>query len=289
MTLQKQILVVVLSTTVLYSLNLKAVAQSDICFDIDAPDQSEFSEASVIRTDKQWPNGSTITVQFQSGSFAQIDAVMDYASEWTELANLEFTEISSGAADIRVNIDASRNHWSYIGTGAQNLPDSEPTMNLGVAGYPTNSPAFKRVVLHEFGHAIGLVHEHLSPEAGICWDRPVVYNDYFNRMGWSRQKVDNNLFITYATNSINASDYDPSSIMHYPVERRHLTCDQDVVGWSSELSQTDKDFIKISYPETGTGPGTTLPEDESSGGGPIDPLLPILLLGTLGMWRKNRV
>ena len=56
---------------------------------------------------------------------------------------------------------------TYIGTRANGRP-TEWTMNLD----PTN--VNRVIVLHETGHALGLLHEHLNPDANIEWDFPKV-------------------------------------------------------------------------------------------------------------------
>jgi hypothetical protein len=33
-------------------------------------------------------------------------------------------------------------------------------------------------VIHEFGHALGLIHEHQNPSGGIQWNKPVVCRYY---------------------------------------------------------------------------------------------------------------
>lgn len=54
--------------------------------------------------------------------------------------------------------------WSYLGTDATRVPKESFTMNLGFVDRPT--------VLHEFGHTLGLIHEHQSPfPGGFEWDR----------------------------------------------------------------------------------------------------------------------
>lgn len=57
--------------------------------------------------------------------------------------------------------------WSYIGTDASRIPLESFSMNLGFVDRPT--------VLHEFGHALGLIHEHQSPfEGGFKWNKEEV-------------------------------------------------------------------------------------------------------------------
>ena len=58
--------------------------------------------------------------------------------------------------------------WSYIGTDAATIPKESFTMNLGFVDRPT--------ILHEFGHSIGLIHEHQSPfSGGFEWNKEEVH------------------------------------------------------------------------------------------------------------------
>ena len=57
--------------------------------------------------------------------------------------------------------------WSYIGTDAATIPKESFTMNLGFVDRST--------ILHEFGHSIGLIHEHQSPfKGGFEWNKDEV-------------------------------------------------------------------------------------------------------------------
>jgi hypothetical protein len=57
-------------------------------------------------------------------------------------------------------------------------------MNYGWLLANTPDQEYSRVVLHEFGHALGAIHEHQHPAAGIPWDKPKVY-EYYARQHWS--------------------------------------------------------------------------------------------------------
>ena len=81
-------------------------------------------------------------------------------------------------------------------------------MNFGWFDVPT--------VLHEFGHALGMVHEHDNPRNNdIHWNKPVVYSYMSDHDGWDKQTVDKNIFARYSIQSINGSSYDECSIMSY--------------------------------------------------------------------------
>ena len=165
---------------------------------------------------KMWRPGRTLRIAFM-GTVNSIvrTKIKAYANQWLSHVNLRFSWVTGSAGDIRITTTPGGS-WSYIGTDALARPAAEATMNYGWLTPTTPEDEYSRVVLHEFGHALGAIHEHQHPAAGVPWDRPAVYA-YYARQGWSRAQVDNNLFARYAASQLNASTYDRRSIMHYAV------------------------------------------------------------------------
>ncbi|TKC13205.1 peptidase M12 [Pedobacter polaris] len=195
---------------------------------------------------KQWPNRSIIKVSLNGSTLAIRNKVIQYASEWEKYANIDFQFVTNDrTAPIRVSFGAT-GHWSYMGTDAKLISSRNPTMNLQFTNANTDED-IRRVATHEFGHALGMIHEHQHPNVNIPWDKPLVYDYYARTQGWDKAKVDNNLFATYTQAQTNFSAYDPTSIMHYPVEEE-LTIGAYAVGWNTDLSATDKAFIAAVYP-----------------------------------------
>lgn len=121
-------------------------------------------------------------------------------------------------------------------------------MNFGWLTPATPQDELQRVVLHEFGHALGLIHEHQSPAAEIPWDTEAVYNIYAGPPNfWSRAEVDRNILARYSRMESNYTDFDPDSIMLYPIPPE-LTHGELVVGWNRTLSPTDRTGIRRFYP-----------------------------------------
>lgn len=197
-----------------------------------------------------WPNGSKIKVSL-NGSTKTLrdlkDKVIQYASQWEQFANIDFEFVTNDAtAPIRVGF-LRDGHWSYIGTYAKTIPSNQPTMNLEINSR-TSATELSRVILHEFGHALGMIHEHQHPLVSIPWDKEKVYADlggYPNY--WSRETVDFNLFATYTTAETTYGAYDKASIMHYPIDES-WTIGTFSVGNNNVLSATDKTFIASVYP-----------------------------------------
>ena len=200
---------------------------------------------AVLKSTK-WAPGTTIKVSL-NGSTAAIRAkVIQFAKEWEKYANIKFNFVTNdNTAKIRVSFVSGDGSWSYIG---KSTPSSGATMNYGWLTATTADSEYSRVVIHEFGHALGMIHEHQHPLVSIPWDKPAVYAYYAAAPNyWSKADVDNNLFAKYSTTQTNYSAYDPNSIMHYAVPNE-LTIGDFEVGWNTVLSPTDKSFIASIYP-----------------------------------------
>lgn len=205
---------------------------------------------------KQWEPGQTIRVKFLNGNNFVQSKVRQYAVEWEKYANIKFQWVSSSSsANIKIGFREGQfadeaGSWSYLGTDSNNHAHS---MHFGWFNNNTSDTEFRRTTIHEFGHALGLIHEHQNPVAGINWDKEAVYAYYAGAPNfWSRAQVDHNLFRRYDANISNYSQYDPLSIMHYPIPAEH-TLDGVAVGSNTNLSATDKTFIGTIYPFPDTG------------------------------------
>lgn len=203
---------------------------------------------------KLWENGRTLRCKFLDGQSAVQEKVVTIAKEWEGLANLKLDFVESGAAEIRISFAEEGFSWSTVGTDALTVPAGEATMNYGWLEPDTSLREYQRVVRHEFGHALGMIHEHQNPAAAgqIPWDKPKVYAHYA-RQGWSRADVDFNLFDVYSEESTNFTAFDPSSIMEYAIPDE-LTVGTYSIGWNTEFSPTDVEFMRRQYPRRAAGP-----------------------------------
>jgi serralysin len=199
-------------------------------------------------TDKMWEAGETITVGFDitGGSIDLINLVKFHAKEWELYANIKFAFQNNSNGKIRVGFNEPGS-WSYIGRDALNISANKTTMNFGWLA-SSNAAAARQVILHEFGHALGFLHEHQRMDANIAWDKEKVYTYYAQAPNnWSREQTDQQIFQKYATAGTNYSVYDRTSIMQYAVPAE-LTTNGSGIGWNMELSSTDKQFAALFYP-----------------------------------------
>lgn len=199
---------------------------------------------------KKWKPGRLLRVRFLGGSEHVRARVEHYALAWVREAgaNLRIEFVTAGDSEIRVTFNRGGS-WSVLGTDALTVPATEATMNFGWFDDNTAEEEFSRTTIHEFGHALGLIHEQQHPGADIPWNRPLVYEYYEKTQGWSTVQVEHNLFKAYDRTTVNASAYDPHSIMHYAIPARLLTDPTRAVGWNRVLSPLDITFIRSVYPK----------------------------------------
>jgi hypothetical protein len=213
------------------------------------PISDPFKSRAAVERMKLWENGRTLRVWFVDGNPDVISKVRAIASEWEALANLRLEYVDRPPAEIRISFADVGYSWSTVGTDALGVPEPEPTMNYGWLEPNTDIEEYRRVVRHEFGHALGMIHEHQSPAAqgAIPWDKPKVYA-YYSRQGWTREDVDWNIFMAYDAEVTNHSAFDRNSIMQYAIPDE-LTIGTFSVGWNTRFSLIDAEFMRKQYPK----------------------------------------
>jgi hypothetical protein len=188
-----------------------------------------------------WKNGSTLRVRYlgypplsTSRPYAMIRECMN---EWEKYANIRFEVVPKGDAEIRIFLHTGRN-FSIVGTGGLSDPTlTSPTMEL--------TDINEADVLHEFGHALGLIHEHQSPKVAFEWNREAVLADA-RLLGWSKKMCDASIF--RKEDCQNSTEFDPDSIMAYAIPSRWLK-NGNPIKKNSKLSKRDKEFISWCYPK----------------------------------------
>ncbi len=198
----------------------------------------------------RWTPGSIITVKFLEGDMNLRKRVRAVAETWTEpgMANLTLSFVDAGSADVRIAFMPGQGSWSYLGTFCKSIPAGEPTMNYGWLTPGSSDADIRRVVLHEFGHAVGLIHEHQNPKKAINWNEAAVIRDLEGPPNnWDVQTIRHNVLDRYDPNKVTATAVDKDSIMMYPIPKS-WTLDGFSSGLNEDLSAIDKDFIRECYP-----------------------------------------
>lgn len=199
----------------------------------------------------KWQPGTEVKVQFVEGDPTLQDRVAAVAAGWTgpKMANLSLRFVGPDAqdADARVAFQQGNGSWSYLGTMCQQIPVNEPTMNYGWLTPDSPDDEVQRVVLHEFGHLMGLIHEHQNPNHPIDWNRAAVKAALSGPPNnWDDETIEENIFKKYDPAALSSTPLDALSIMMYPIPAA-WTNDDFSAGLNKELSETDQEFIRGAY------------------------------------------
>lgn len=205
---------------------------------------------AALLNESKWERGTQIAVRFLEGDDGLKQRVRSVAEEWTgpDMAHLGLDFVDEGPADIRIAFQPGNGSWSYLGTDAQQIAASWPTMNYGWLTPESSDDQLRRVVLHEFGHALGLIHEHQNPNTPIPWNKAAVIADLsMPPNSWTLEMIENNIFKKYDPAELSTTPTDEESIMMYPIPAAWTT-NGFSADLNKDLSTTDKEFIRSAYP-----------------------------------------
>ncbi|KAF5309135.1 hypothetical protein D9619_012801 [Psilocybe cf. subviscida] len=226
--------------------------------------EEEKGHAVVTEPDNLWENGKTITYSFLgpaplSGTPRQqkkvIKVLTSTPSTWKDYANIKFkllpSSLPASQAIVRIQFIKGTASWAHIGRKCQYIDPSLPTMNLGwIADSDNLSDTDRAVVLHEFGHVLGLLHEHQSPAiGGVITLKAQQVKEVFKRTkGWSEKQVEEQILRPYQSSELtNFTEFDSNSIMMYYMPREMNDQDIDIAP-NDALSKFDKAFVAVHYP-----------------------------------------
>lgn len=244
---------------------------------------------------RRWEPGRTLRVCLFQGNPVVSTLIREVASEWSNYSSVKLDfgpaprgynclSPQGGFHEIRVGF-RSKGYWSYLGTDSETRLDPlQPSMNLEQFNLtysegrftPQNvrgsaKPRHRAVILHEFGHALGLLHEHQNP-ALACDQQLItegennVYDYFAGRPNyWSRDQVDRNLgYIALADPDYISGEPDPESIMMYSLPPQIFKKAGDgspspcAVPENLEISAKDKQIVAMIYPATPTDSATAM-------------------------------
>lgn len=201
----------------------------------------------------KWPHDKHhLKVYFMSGSDYEKQLVESLVTQHYNSIpmRLRFKFPSPGdiySSDIRVLF--THESKAYYGRDAQKHP-GEPTLwlkrNPGLNRPDDNRAKLQADILHEFGHALSLKHEHKHPGCNIQWNYPVIKHS-----GWDDHKARMN----YAKSTSTAQNYrwdnkpyDRKSIMHYSVRRGETQSGLLQIPTNTVLSDGDREMLSRLYP-----------------------------------------
>jgi hypothetical protein len=209
-------------------------------------------------------NEIVIGVSFLDGTDDQKEEVESYAWEWVKRAGLPIRWVFGDESRQNIRIRFSDkgdtvNNWSWPGNRAsrrshpdQSKPD-QPTMLLNVYHREAAQKERRRTTLHEFGHALGLMHEQLHPDSGLHFREDVIVKEMKEKR-WCRpdedclEKVRRHITKPASPDHAcrGAPKYDEHSIMHYRIPPS-WTWEEKKISSSFDLSNGDLDCVRSLY------------------------------------------
>lgn len=102
--------------------------------------------------------------------------------------------------------------WSHIGRYGETMIQTDASMNLAVT-MQDSEHGFRYLVLHEFGHALGLLHEQEHPQ-GLPWDYAAFERWHLER-GYDVERARVFWFQRVDPSCVVAGPYNPFALMHY--------------------------------------------------------------------------
>jgi hypothetical protein len=197
-----------------------------------------------------WVPGSRLRVRFLNGPPLLHQRVLRLAQIWTAYANVSFEPSEDESAEVRVIFEGQVN-WSYEGTNCLQISNKEPTVTFGGCRLDSPIGELESAVLHEFGHVLGLAHEHNNPDASLSWKKDTVYGQMAappNR--WDKQTVDQMIFSMWPRTRFSfTKPFDPYSIVAFPIPAE-WTKEKISIGGNVTISPGDREFISRLYPYT---------------------------------------
>lgn len=189
-----------------------------------------------------WEIGTTLRVHFLDGTKVLKAKVEDAARQWVEYANLKLDFGDDPDAEVRISFKEEGN-WAYQGKTALSIPKKRPTVNFGwLKG--ASKEEIDRVVRHEFGHVIGLQHEHGNPASTLKWNKKEVYGAFPG----GREQADRMIFAIWPPAYFPVHKvFDRESVMMYHLPANYFADAQAIVP-SAQLSALDKQFAAALYP-----------------------------------------
>jgi hypothetical protein len=232
---------------------------------------------------KQWRDsdlgdGRTLRVCFLGGNPKLRKDIARVASEWSRHCNINFDfgqnapdddpRVHQGRDDFEIHItfrpdlrsgDAC---WSLVGREAKTEIASPGGPTMAFPNYDQEDVLppwdyFRYYVLHEFGHALGLEHEHQKHRRTCQLDLDKVVAYYGKRSDKEilrKQFEEINYFDRILPGPGEPESFDPKSIMNYPLPAewfRDPGAGDCAVTWNFEPSDADKKAVEALYGRPG--------------------------------------
>jgi len=169
---------------------------------------------SIVNFARRWDPGSSLNACFYEGAKEVNIRVAELAVDWLDGVNLRVNFIDTGgelrncrspqiesSSQIRIGFSC-RESWALLGTEASDPNVTSPpqgaaplqTVNLSeVQQDKVSDAAFRRDVLHEFGHVLAFYHEHMR--CAEEYDYDVMFDWLRRNRGMNDEQIKRNFYL----------------------------------------------------------------------------------------------
>lgn len=188
-----------------------------------------------------WPQHSTVLVSFYPPVPKLISPVTRAIEEWQKHINLDIKYCQHGHVKI-----SFYNCYSYATIGNVCLSQKQPAL---VNIYPDTEENMYIDALHEFGHVLGLAHEHQHPRTPIRYNRKELIR-WTQKLNIPFMDIKDNFYPLKETkrDKFLLTSFDPQSIMIYDLPK-HIIAEPFKQTKNVGLSDGDKHIISLIYPK----------------------------------------
>ena len=214
-------------------------------------------QSAVLIKDKQWQQGLVLNVLFLDGSPELQQLVKATAPQWLQKNSLSFQffdRSDKAPSQTHIRISFKLHSGSQLGDH-QDYESQYPTMNLlELSSSQISASAAQRLILHEFGHALGFEHEYRNsywPHGEKAIER--IITDCYPKMeliGYSSsaaigqcKKINSPV----NSNLAHLTAYDEYSIMNYPISFVTTDGNNKQIKPATKLSLLDRYAIQQWY------------------------------------------
>jgi len=158
-----------------------------------------------------------------------------------KIVNIKFNFSQYDVPHIIIDFNKEDGCWSKVGKDSLSTSRlNKVTMNFAWFSVGT--------VLHEFGHALGLEHEHQSPFGEpVKFKVPEVYDWCWAGDKWDEKTCNEQVVNPLPRANLNGSAYDPESIMLYEYPKK-ITVNKKGTRKTERLSKQDVIYLNSIYP-----------------------------------------